>query len=336
MNMKTCGIITEYNPFHQGHIYHIKKTKELTQCNCLIAIVSNHFTQRGLPSLLSMEDKTKLALEAGCNLVIELPACYAAQSADYFAKYAIESLHALNIDQICFGSETNNIVLLREYAKQMESTKVDPSLSMNRNLYSKDIQPNDILGIQYIKQCDKYNILPQSISRKDTFKSATQTRKEYFEGIAQFKDAYFNPNQTWDTYYPYLRKFLILTDTNILSTYFLVNEGIEYRLKENAKKYLKWEDFLLESISKTYTKARIQRTCMFILLQITKAQMQENNRFNQVIVAGFDSIGQAFLKDKQVITKFKELPKFLQEIELKCQYLSFDTFQARKVIYYDR
>ena len=89
MNMKTCGIITEYNPFHQGHIYHIKKTKELTQCNCLIAIVSNHFTQRGLPSLLSMEDKTKLALEAGCNLVIELPACYAAQSADYFAKYAI-------------------------------------------------------------------------------------------------------------------------------------------------------------------------------------------------------------------------------------------------------
>jgi hypothetical protein len=55
-----------------------------------------------------------------------------------------------------------------------------------------------------------------------------------------------------------------------------------------------------------------------------------------VIVAGFDSIGQAFLKDKQVVTKFKELPKFLQEIELKCQYLSFDTFQARKVIYYDR
>lgn len=336
MNMKTCGIITEYNPFHEGHIYHIKKTKELTQCNCLIAIVSNHFTQRGLPSLLSMEDKTRLALEAGCNLVIELPACYAAQSADYFAKYAIESLHALNIDQICFGSETNDIVLLREYAKQMESTKVDPSLSMNQNLYSKDIQPNDILGIQYIKQCDKYNILPQSISRKDTFKSATQTRKEYFEGIAQFKDAYFNPNQTWDTYYPYLRKFLILTDTNILSTYFLVNEGIEYRLKENAKKYLKWEDFLLASISKTYTKARIQRTCMFILLQITKAQMQENNRFNQVIVTGFDSIGQVFLKDKQVVTKFKELPKFLQEIELKCQYLSFDTFQARKVIYYDR
>ena len=68
MNMKTCGIITEYNPFHQGHIYHIKKTKELTQCDCLIAIVSNHFTQRGLFSLLTMQDKTKLALGASSLL----------------------------------------------------------------------------------------------------------------------------------------------------------------------------------------------------------------------------------------------------------------------------
>lgn len=167
-------------------------------------------------------------------------------------------------------------------------------------------------------------------------KSATQTRKEYFDGISQFNDAYFNKSQTWDTYYPYLRKFLLLSDTNTLSTYFLVNEGIEYRLKENAKKYQKWQDFLMASISKTYTKARIQRTCMFILLQITKAQMQENNHFNQVIVSGFDSVGQEFLKGKQVITKFKELPKFLQDIELKCQYLSFDTFKARKVMYYDR
>ena len=121
--MKTCGIITEYNPFHQGHIYHIKKTKELTQCDCLIAIVSNHFTQRGLPSLLSMEDKTQLALESGCNLVIELPPCYAAQSADYFAKYAIESLHELNVDQICFGSETNNIKTLKEYSNTMDQIR---------------------------------------------------------------------------------------------------------------------------------------------------------------------------------------------------------------------
>ena len=123
---------------------------------------------------------------------------------------------------------------------------------------------------------------------------------------------------------------LYLFDTSKESREFAVG------LKENAKKYQKWQDFLMASISKTYTKARIQRTCMFILLQITKEQIQENNQFNQVIVSGFDSIGQEFLKGKHVITKFKELPKFLQDIELKCQYLCFDTFKARKVIYYDR
>ena len=64
--------------------------------------------------------------------------------------------------------------------------------------------------------------------------------------------------------------------------------------------------------------------------------MQANSSFNQVIVCGFDSVGQAFLKGKNVITKFKELPIFLQNIELKCQYLCSDTFKARKVIYYDR
>ena len=223
MNMKTCGIITEYNPFHQGHIYHIKKTKELTQCDCLIAIVSNHFTQRGLFSLLTMEDKTKLALEAGCNLVIELPPCYAAQSADYFAKYAVESLSQLHIDQICFGSETNNISTLKEYSKQMESTQVVPSLSMNQNLYTKNIRPNDILGIQYIKQCEKYGITPYTIARNDSFKSATQTRIDYFNGLSQFNDKYFLENQSWQHYYTYLRKYLILTDVHVLSTFFLVN-----------------------------------------------------------------------------------------------------------------
>ena len=337
MNMKTCGIITEYNPFHQGHIYHIKKTKEITQCDCLIAIVSNHFTQRGLPSLMSMEDKTRLALETGCNLVIELPPCYAAQSANYFAKYAIESLNELHIDQICFGSETNNIQELKRLSKEMDQIEKDSSLSMNQNLYNrKSIRPNDILGIQYIKQCEKYQIVPISISRNDTFKSATQTRKDYFNGLSQFNDKYFLENQTWQHYYSYLRKYLILTDTRVLSTFFLVNEGIEYRLKENAKKYIDWENFLSASVSKTYTRARIQRTCMFILLQITKEQMQANSSFNQVIVCGFDSVGQAFLKGKNVITKFKELPIFLQNIELKCQYLCSDTFKARKVIYYDR
>lgn len=336
-DMNTCGIIAEYNPFHKGHIYHIKKTRQITQCDCLIAIVSNYFTQRGLPSMLSMQDKTKLALEAGCNLVLELPAVYAAQSADYFAKYAVESLHTLGVDEICFGSETNDIDFLKQNIQDMDALKKDPSISMNQNLYQNlSLQPNDILGIQYIKQCEHYHIQAISIPRNNTFKSATQTRNDFFKGIPQFNENYFIKKQTWETYYPYLRNFLILTNSQDLSRFFLVNEGIEHRLKENAKKHDNWEDFLNASISKTYTKARIQRTCVFLLLQITKEQMKNNDHFNQAIVCGFDSIGQNFIKQKHVITKFKERNAFLQDLEIKCQYLYHQTFQTRKVYYYDR
>lgn len=98
--MKTCGIIAEYNPFHKGHIYHIQKSKEITQCDCLIVIVSSFYSQRGLPSFLSRHDKTKLALKYGANLVLELPACFACQSADYFARYAIQSLSVLDLSLI--------------------------------------------------------------------------------------------------------------------------------------------------------------------------------------------------------------------------------------------
>lgn len=139
---------------------------------------------------------------------MNFPPCYAAQSADYFAKYAVESLSQLHIDQICFGSETNNICTLKEYSKQMESTQVVPSLSMNQNLYTKNIRPNDILGIQYIKQCEKYEVLPLvqllvMILLKVLRKHAKSTLTVFLNSIIFT----FNKSQTWDTYYPYLENF---------------------------------------------------------------------------------------------------------------------------------
>lgn len=338
--MKTCGIIAEYNPLHKGHIYHIEKTKERSQCDCLIVLLSNHFSQRGLPSIMTIEDKTKLALQYGANLVLELPAPFACQSANYFAKYAIESLNELNIDYLCFGSETNDVETLEQELHSMKSIHKNCTISMNQNLYqSSIIKANDILALQYIKYCRQYHIEPISILRNEDFKSATQTRKEYFEGISQFNDSYFLKEQNWNTYYPYLRNFLILTNLEQLSFYFLVTEGIEHRLQENAKKYENWNDFLEHTISKTYTRARIQRTCFFIYLQITKEQMQEHESFHEAILLGFDSIGKKLLsenKEKHIISKFNQLDPFLQDVEIKCQYVTTNTFKHRKVIQYDR
>lgn len=318
--MKTTGIITEYNPFHKGHIYHIQKSKE--QGDLLIAIISSFFSQRGLFSLMTRQDKTRLALEHGVDLVIELPMCYACQSADYFARYAIQSLSCLGIDQICFGSETNDIHYLNSYIQELKNLSKDASLSLNQNINKalNPLQANDILGIQYIQECKKHKIKPICIQRSPDFLSATKTRSDFFEGKDTYNQEYFIKEQSWDSYYPYLRTYLQLTPESYLQTLFLVNEGIEYRLKENARKYDTWNSFLEASISKTYSRARIQRTCLFILMQITKDEMKEHDNFYGVKVLGFNKKGQALLKahkDQAIYTRFQDLPTFLKQVELK-------------------
>lgn len=107
--MKTIGIIAEYNPLHLGHIYQIKKAKELYPDSTIILITNTTFTERGEVSILNKWTKTELSLENEIDLVIELPFVFATQSADIFAKGAINILNKLKIDILIFGSESNNI-----------------------------------------------------------------------------------------------------------------------------------------------------------------------------------------------------------------------------------
>ena len=87
--MKVCGIVAEYNPFHNGHKYQIEQTKKLTNCDTVIAIMSGNFIQRGVPALFDKWTRTKMALQGGADLVIELPSYYATSSAEYFAQGSI-------------------------------------------------------------------------------------------------------------------------------------------------------------------------------------------------------------------------------------------------------
>lgn len=343
--MKTCGIIVEYNPFHKGHIYHIQKTKEITECDCLVAITSGHFSQRGLPSLISKYDKARLALEHGVNLVLELPVCFAAQSADRFAKFSINSLNSLDIDTICFGSETNDIEKLNAYADMLSDIDVDPSKSQLQNTFEilGDLSPNDILGVSYINACKEYGIKPVSIQRNGSFKSATATRNDYLKGQKEAFDAYFHKEQIWQSYYPYLRNILLLTSSKDLEKFHLVSEGIQNRLKESARKSDTWDDFLESAISKTYTAARIQRTCLIICMQITKDQMNAHPDYSSVKVLGFDRVGRTLLhahKDADIISRFEDLDPFLQDIEIKTDVLYNSVMKHKikeeKVIVYDR
>lgn len=115
--MKVTGIIAEYNPFHNGHKYHIEKAKELTGADYVIVVMSGNFTQRGIPAFTDKYTRTRMALSCGADLVLELPLYYAAGSAEYFATGAVSLLDRLGVvDSLCFGSECGNIDALMHVA----------------------------------------------------------------------------------------------------------------------------------------------------------------------------------------------------------------------------
>ena len=114
--MKTVGIIAEYNPFHNGHLYQLKKAREITGADFAVVVMSGDFTQRGIPAVFDKYTRCRLSLLAGADLCIELPVVYATASAELFAKGAVSLLSALGVDTLCFGSECGEIAPLREIA----------------------------------------------------------------------------------------------------------------------------------------------------------------------------------------------------------------------------
>lgn len=174
--MKVVGIVAEYNPFHNGHRFHMEQAKALTGADYTVVVMSGDFTQRGAPALVDKYARTQMALECGADLVIELPLYYACGSAEYFAKGAVCLLDKLGIvDSICFGSECGDIHLLskvaralhqesgtfitclKEYMKEGHTFPQARALALTDTLEGfaehGDIlsSPNNILGIEYIK-----------------------------------------------------------------------------------------------------------------------------------------------------------------------------------------
>ena len=174
--MKITGIIAEYNPFHNGHLYQIKRARELTGADYVIVVMSGNFTQRGNPAVMDKYSRAKMALEGGADLVLELPVCYATGSAEYFASGAIALLTALGcVDSICFGSESGDIEALTQVAKALVHESSDYKKAFKANIkngstypmarnaalaetlegfipYNRMLSyPNNILGIEYIK-----------------------------------------------------------------------------------------------------------------------------------------------------------------------------------------
>lgn len=221
--MKTAGIIAEYNPFHNGHKYHIEKTKEKTGADHVVAVMSGNYVQRGETAILSKWARAETALENGVDLVVELPTIWSIARAPDFTAGAVHILNSLGcVDVLSFGSECGDIDTLRHISEILSDKRVEERMQADldigmsfagaraeavRTYYGDayyDIlnEPNNILAIEYILANNKYENKPDiftiprkgaahdSLKRSENIASASEIRRMILE------------NEKWSPYVP--------------------------------------------------------------------------------------------------------------------------------------
>ncbi|HZJ86220.1 MAG TPA: nucleotidyltransferase family protein [Erysipelotrichaceae bacterium] len=350
--MIVTGIVVEYNPFHNGHIKHIKLAREKTQCDILVAVMSGNFVQRGEPAIFDKWSRTKAALEHEVDIIFELPFPYVNQNASVFAKAAVDILSLAKCDYIVFGSEVNDLDTLHEFANVSinvdhlkEKMSDGSSYPKAYSLLSREFYPNDILGIAYLKALKETNIKPVIIKRDNEsdmldktleIESATKTRSLIKTGIdvshitpmlnyVDIKNAVY-----MEDFFPIIKTHLLTHSPDTLKLNALFAEGIENNLKKQASIFYNYTDFLDASISRRYTRARIQRTLTSMLTQLKQADLDNLPPINQLKVLGFNEVGQNYIRylNKQkvsVVSKFNKLNKTMRDLELKAAatYITF-------------
>ena len=264
--MNIAAIICEYNPLHQGHKYQIEKTKEITKCDGLVALMSGNFVQRGEPAIIDKWKRTQMALNNGIDLVIELPIIYALSSAEFFSHGAISILHNMTvINSICFGSECGNISplmniasilvnepeayrkMLKEYlqlglpfprARSMALMQFINNSKMDINDYNyEDIlsTSNNILGIEYCKSLIKNHssIVPYTITRLGSNYNEEKISENYSSATAIRK--HLKEKKSLDI----IKNQLPQSSYDIIMK--LISENYEFCFPSKMFKYIKYK-----------------------------------------------------------------------------------------------
>ena len=332
--MIKVGVIAEYNPFHNGHLYHLKKVKELYPDSYLILVLIGNFTQRGDVSTINKWDKTKLALDFGYDLVVELPYNLATSSANIYAKGAIDILNYLKCDALVFGSESNNIdmfkevvnitnknktydIKIKEYLKEGYNYPKACSLSLKEISNIIIDKPNDVLGVEYVRNIinTKSTITPVSIKRTDDYHnditSATYIRKnlsnkKLIKKVLPKESLKLINNISLNDYFNYIKYEIISNDNliNILD----VDEGILNKLKKEIYSVSTIDELILKVKSKRYSYNRIKRMFLHIL---TNTKKDYDTNINYIRVLGLNNNGKKILKEAKnnnipIITKYKK------------------------------
>lgn len=361
--MNIAGIIAEYNPFHNGHLFHLNQAKKLCAADYVICVMSGHFLQRGEPAIFDKWSRAAMAIAAGADLVLELPFGFACRSAGIFARGGVELLESTKlVTHLCFGSEAGSVDRLSELAALLSQEPARYQGLLRKNLQtgssypaarSKAIKeyyelkdestwahkiiaaPNNILGLEYLNAIKRINssIQPITIKRQHnnyhdlnlcgTVASATAIRAEYeknglttdlvqtipksTEGIIrQCVARQFGP--VFPAHFSTILLAALRRATPAeLSSLAEVTEGLEYRLKDAANMATSLEELLTLLKSKRYTRTRLQRILVYLLLNFTKdlASEMDNCGPRYLRVLAISKQGQGLLR---MIKKTSDLP----------------------------
>lgn len=323
--MQIIGLIAEYNPFHNGHLYQINKIKEKYPDSIIIAVVSSSFTQRGDVSIIDKWTKTQIALDNNIDLVVELPFVYATQSSDIFAKGAIEILKRLNIDTLVFGTESTSLDQISTVAdlelynpeynnlvKQYLKEGINYPTATNKAILAlngrKISTPNDLLALSYIKEIKKQNLhitsvnivrtsIYHSLSSEGNISSATAIRHKNLKNEKIDNLIPYSPNLikkiSMNNYYPYL-KYKILSEGIEIKKYNTLEEGIENKITKEIINANTYEELITKIKTKRYTYNKISRMLLHILTNFTKEEAQ-NIKIDYIRILGFNKNGQKYL-----------------------------------------
>ena len=326
---KIIGIVAEYNPFHNGHLYQIKKIREKYKDATIVVVCSSSFTQRGEISLLNKFDKTKVALNNGVDLVIELPYVYSTQSSDIFASAAIKILNYLKINTLCFGTERDNIDDIKicaqtqlnnpEYdilVKKYLSDGFNYPTALNKALKSlvniEITEPNELLALSYIKEIisNKLNIDIFNIKRTNDYHdiesnesivSASNIRNKLINNI-DIKDKV--PSDVYDIlkniefnnkYFEFL-KYKINSESD-LEKYLDVDEGLSTRIRNAINESNNLEELIQNIKTKLYTYNKISIMRNHILCSFTKHERDDVKNIEYIRILGFNDTGQRHLNN---------------------------------------
>ncbi len=319
----TYAMVSEFNPFHNGHKLLIDKVKN--DDNAVISVTSSSFVQRGDISIINKRDKTAAALNNGVDLVIELPAVYSLTNAEMFGKLAIEIIKATGVaDKLFFGSESGDISLLKNAVKALENSNVQDNIRCNmdngeyypkaiynsvKEIYSEEIAnifdgANNILGIEYIKALKDSTIEPVTFKREGSSHDS-EKRTSSIAGGSYIRE-HFSEKEL------YIPKYKITSTARIeniekvviykllsmkaeeLQKFPDVTEGIENRILSFARENNSLSELCHNIKTKRYTMARIRRILCCILLGITREI--QNTPVPYIRALGFNEKGEALLK----------------------------------------